>query len=168
MHLWVKVNCWCPFFVLLIWKWFSTFLILWPFNTVSHVVVIPFATAMNNNVNIWYADFLGWPLWKGHLIPQRGCNPQVENHCLRLSGNYATAPLCARLRSAYFQGSWTLCCVSVFLFMVKLLLPWILLFPPWAEYLVPQASLRFTEMELRITWNFWSSCFSPWMLGLQM
>lgn len=50
--------------------WFSTFLILIPFNTVPHVVVTPdckillllhncnFATVMNHNANICYAGYL--------------------------------------------------------------------------------------------------------------
>jgi hypothetical protein len=65
----------------LLQQWFLTFLMLWPFNTVPHVVVTcptiqlsllllyncNFATVWNHNLNIWYA---GWPyvtLGKGSL-----------------------------------------------------------------------------------------------------
>lgn len=69
---------------------FSTFLMLQPSNTVSHVVVTTdykfislllhncnFASVMNHNVNIWYA---------GYLIsdPQSGHSPQIESCCSRL------------------------------------------------------------------------------------
>lgn len=57
-------------------QWFSTFIMLRPFNTAPHVVVIPkhkvislllhksnFAIVMDHNVNIWYAgDLIMWPL----------------------------------------------------------------------------------------------------------
>jgi hypothetical protein len=77
-------------------EWWSTSLILILY-IVPHVVVTPnhkitfccyfitviFTIAMNHNVNIGYADGLRWPPWKGHLTsPQRGRDPQVENHWL--------------------------------------------------------------------------------------
>jgi hypothetical protein len=70
-------------------KW-ATFLMLQPFNRVPHVGLIPtvklfhyyfiihcycnFATIMNHNINIWYADYL-------ICHPQRGRDLQVENCC---------------------------------------------------------------------------------------
>jgi hypothetical protein len=42
-----------------------------------------FAIVMHCNVNIWSADGLRWPLWKGHLTPSWGHDPQVENQWFR-------------------------------------------------------------------------------------
>ena len=79
----VSLNNGCPFPSLD--QWLSTFLMLWPFDTVPHVVLTPnhkvvlllhgcnFASC---NVNIWYAGYLT-------CGPQRGRGPQVENCCLR-------------------------------------------------------------------------------------
>jgi hypothetical protein len=66
--------------------WFSTFLMLWPFNIVLHVVVTQtiklfccyfqncnFATVMNYNINIWCASPVEW--WFGHQ--------KVSTHRLR-------------------------------------------------------------------------------------
>lgn len=52
-------------------QWFSSFLMMWHFNTTPHVVVTPnpkqfqcyfincnFATVMNCNISIWYAGYL--------------------------------------------------------------------------------------------------------------
>jgi hypothetical protein len=65
-------------------EWFSTFLMLWPFNTVLHVVVTSnhkiislllhncnFAVVINCNVNIWNIGYLIYD-------PQEGHDSQVE------------------------------------------------------------------------------------------
>lgn len=66
---------------------FSTFRMLWSFNTVSHVVMTPnhkctslihcnfiFDTAMSCSVNNWYPGYL-------LCSPQRSHNLQIEKHC---------------------------------------------------------------------------------------
>jgi hypothetical protein len=74
-------------------QWFSTFLMLQPFNTVPHVVVtIPqiklfllllhnynLATITHHNVNILYTEYR----WYATPCPppQRVCNSLVENWC---------------------------------------------------------------------------------------
>lgn len=76
-------------------QWFSTFLKLWPFNAVPHVMLIPrlktlslwllncnLATVTRHNVNIYVFWWFYVTLWKGHLTP-RSCDSQVENHCHR-------------------------------------------------------------------------------------
>ena len=58
-------------------QWSPTFPMLWPFNTIPHVVVTPnnkiillllyncnFASIMNCNVNIWYAGYLVFDPWR--------------------------------------------------------------------------------------------------------
>jgi len=68
---------------------FSTFLRLWSFNTLLHVVTPPiiklfllllynynFATVMDHNGNVWYAGYFGmWPQWKSHLTSQKRFQP---------------------------------------------------------------------------------------------
>jgi hypothetical protein len=76
---------------------FLAFLMLWPFNTVPHVVVTPnhdiiwlllhncnFSTIMNHNINIWYV---------GYII---GNSKGVMTHRLRTAwgGSSADATLC--------------------------------------------------------------------------
>lgn len=77
-------------------QWFSTFLMLWPSNTVSHVVVtLPnppiklflllyhkcnFATVIYHNINFGYAGHLIYKSCERVFRTQRGYNPQVENH----------------------------------------------------------------------------------------
>jgi hypothetical protein len=68
---------------------FLTFLMLWLFNTVLHVVLTPsikllffllhncnFVTVTNHNVNIWYSGYL---IWGPH--PQKSHDSQIENCC---------------------------------------------------------------------------------------
>ena len=74
-------------------QWFSTFLMLRPFNTVHVVVTSPppklfycyFITVIL--LLLWiimqisvFSDGLRWPLWKSYS-GQRGRDPQVENPC---------------------------------------------------------------------------------------
>ena len=71
--LFVYIHVFLDLFVCLfvLKQWFSTFLMLQPFNTVIHIMVSPnhkiislplhhcnFSTVMNGNVNIWYAGYL--------------------------------------------------------------------------------------------------------------
>lgn len=71
----------------LLQRWFSTFLMPWPFSARPHAVLTPnnkiillplpkynFATVTNLSVNIWYARYQ-------ICIPCESGDPQAENHC---------------------------------------------------------------------------------------
>ena len=84
---------------ILLGLWLSSFLVLWPFNTVPHVVVTPtiklfslllhncnFATVMNNNANICV-------FWWSQVTPVRGSFDLQRGHRLRTAAlEYPTAP----------------------------------------------------------------------------
>jgi hypothetical protein len=96
-------------------NWFSTFLILWPFNIVPPVVVIPkhniislllhsynFATVINHNIKIWYTGYLIPDTIERILQITRGHDLQVKNHCS--TTGYISALVLLRQFTLYSPG----------------------------------------------------------------
>lgn len=81
-------------------KTMLVFLFLFTFSRLSCLSSLEAFSVLRVSLDLLFSDGLRQPLGKVHLMPQRGLDPQVENHCPREIYAWRVCSLCCPLSDA--------------------------------------------------------------------